>query len=105
MYEVTMTVLTNIIDEASCRAACGEARGALRATKSFDFVFMLHLMNRTKDLDILNAMDLVSSTKPLLQTFRGDDFIDFLMKVKSVCRNFDIIILLRIAGHNLNKVF
>ncbi|XP_057502711.1 uncharacterized protein LOC130786427 [Actinidia eriantha] len=80
-----------------------KAGGALIEVRSFDFIFILHLMHRImritdllcralqhKSLDILNAMDLVSTTKVLLQTLRQDGFNTLLMHVSSVCTQYDI---------------
>ncbi|XP_042441464.1 uncharacterized protein LOC122026815 [Zingiber officinale] len=72
---------------------------------SFDFVFILHLMNeimgitnilcqalQSKSQDIINVMELVLSTKNLLQHMRDNKWNDLLTKVKSFCelRNIDI---------------
>jgi len=43
-----------------------------------------------KSLDILNAMDLVSNTKALLQTLRDARFDLFLTNVQSVCTKYEI---------------
>nr|XP_017221579.1 PREDICTED: zinc finger MYM-type protein 1-like [Daucus carota subsp. sativus] len=81
----------------------GEARGSLKALKSFDFVFVLHLMHKimgitdllcralqSKSIDILNAMDLVATTKELLQSLRDEGFDILLDYVMSVCEKYDI---------------
>ncbi|KAK1387888.1 TTF-type domain-containing protein [Heracleum sosnowskyi] len=65
----------------------GEARGTIKAVKSFKFLFVLYLMHKimgitdllcralqSKSIDILNAMDLVATTKELLQSLRDDGF-------------------------------
>ncbi|XP_074580652.1 uncharacterized protein LOC141837084 [Curcuma longa] len=72
---------------------------------TFDFVFILHLMKeimeitdilcqalQSKSQDIINAMELVLSTKNLLQQMRDNKWNDLLAKVKSFCelRNIDI---------------
>ena len=61
----------------------GEARGSLKALKSFKFLFVLHFLHKimgitdllcralqTKSIDILNDMDLVATTKELLHSLR-----------------------------------
>ncbi|ESR64952.1 hypothetical protein CICLE_v10010270mg, partial [Citrus x clementina] len=71
-------------------------KGGYREMKSFEFVFILLLLNKvlrisdnlcrtlqTKSLDILNALNYVSSTKRLLQEFRDISF----------CEKYDITIL------------
>ncbi|GFY98023.1 subtilase family protein [Actinidia rufa] len=103
MYGATIKVLQTIVEEGSSNSIRGEAGGALIAMRSFDFIFILHLMHRImgitdllcrvlqhKSLDILNAMDLVSTTKALLQTLRQDGFDTLLMHVGSVCTQYDI---------------
>src|SRR5687767_2855898 len=79
-----------------------EANGAqtmLTVFKSFEFVFLLHLMNEifgyTNDLcnalqkreqDIVNAMDLLEFTKVELDVLRQDSrWQEFLTKVTSFC--------------------
>ena len=103
MYGATIKVLQTMVEEGSSNSIRGEAGGALIAVRSFDFIFILHLMHRImgitdllcralqhKSLDILNAMDLVSTTKALLQTLRQDGFNTLLMHVGSVCTQYDI---------------
>ena len=51
---------------------------------------MLCRVLQHKSLDILNAMNLVSSTKSLLQTLRVESFDYLLDHVKSVCMKFDV---------------
>ena len=74
----------------------GEAKEALQAIKSFEVVFILHLMNelmgitlmlcqklQSKSQDILNALGLVRSTKILFQELRQDGLDNFLKNVLS----------------------
>ncbi|XP_063949908.1 uncharacterized protein LOC135152749 [Daucus carota subsp. sativus] len=81
----------------------GEARGSLKALKSFKFLFVLHFMHKimgitdllcwelqTKSIDILNAMDLVATTKELLHSLRDSGFDVILYSVQSVCKKFGI---------------
>jgi hypothetical protein len=71
--------------------------------KSFEFIFILYLMHKIigstdllcralqqKSLDILNAMDLVSTTKALLRTLRDAGFDLLLANVQSVCTKYEI---------------
>ncbi|XP_057479268.1 uncharacterized protein LOC130766649 [Actinidia eriantha] len=103
MYGATIKVLQTMVQEGSSNSIRGETGGALIAVRFFDFIFILHLMHRimgitdllcqalqNKSLDILNAMDLVSTTKTLLQTLRQDGFNTLLMHVGSVCTQYDI---------------
>ena len=79
-----------------------EALGAqtmLEAFKSFEFVFMLHLMNeifgyrndlckalQKRNQDIVNAIDLLELTKVELQVLREDaGWKEFLENVTSFC--------------------
>ena len=97
MYGATIKVLENMVEEGTSNLMRGEAGGSLIAMRSFEFVFMLYLMHKImgitdllcralqqKYLDILNAMDLVSTTKELLQTLRVDGFDILLKHVKSI---------------------
>nr|KAJ0226357.1 hypothetical protein LSAT_V11C100018560 [Lactuca sativa] len=77
MFACTRVVLQGIIDDVSATySQCGDADPAFGYLKSFEFVFILHLikvvMGKTeilsqalqkKSQDILNAMELVSATK------------------------------------------
>ncbi|KAK1361766.1 TTF-type domain-containing protein [Heracleum sosnowskyi] len=88
----------------------GEARGTIKAVKSFKFLFVLYLMHKimgitdllcralqSKSIDILNAMDLVATTKELLQSLRDDGFDVLLHYV--ILMNF---MLKRIVEYNSN---
>jgi hypothetical protein len=80
MFGATISVLRNIAnDRLVLKYSRGDASGALRITVTFDFVFILLLMEnimkitdvlcqtlQKKNIDILNAMDSVSTTKVLL---------------------------------------
>ncbi|XP_057464982.1 uncharacterized protein LOC130754753 [Actinidia eriantha] len=91
-----------MVKEGSSNSIHGEAGSALIIVRSFDFIFILHLMHRIMgitdllcralqhSLDILNAMALISTIKALLQTLRQDSFNTLLMHVGSVCTQYDI---------------
>ncbi|XP_042419129.1 uncharacterized protein LOC122007336 [Zingiber officinale] len=102
-YNATINVLENIVANGSSTSMRGEAGSSLIVMKSFDFIFILHLMHKIigityllyralqqKYLDIINAMDLVSTTKALLLTLRNDGFDILLSYVKSFCTRLDI---------------
>jgi hypothetical protein len=68
-----------MVQERSSNSIREEVGGCLIVMKSFEFIFILYLMHKIigitnllcralqqKSLDILNAMDLVSTTKALL---------------------------------------
>ncbi|XP_023764862.1 uncharacterized protein LOC111913375 [Lactuca sativa] len=63
---------SGIIDDVSTTySQRGDADAAYYFLKSFEFVFILHLM-KEKSQDILNAMELVSATKESLNDFRNN---------------------------------
>jgi hypothetical protein len=84
MFGATVTVLCNIANDHSVsKYSRGDASGALRIIVTFDFVFILHLMEKImkitgvlcqslqkKNIDIFNAVDSVSTTKVLLDELR-----------------------------------
>ncbi|XP_052310914.1 uncharacterized protein LOC112327991 [Populus trichocarpa] len=74
MYGATITVLESMVQEGSSNSIRGEAGGCLIQ----------------KSLDILNAMDLVSTTKALLQTLRDAIFDLLLANVQFVCTKYKI---------------
>jgi len=78
-YGATITVFESMVQEGSSNSIRGEVGGCLIVMKSFEFIFILYLMHKIigitnllcralqqKSLDILNTMDLVSTTKTLL---------------------------------------
>ncbi|XP_004289450.1 PREDICTED: zinc finger MYM-type protein 1-like [Fragaria vesca subsp. vesca] len=90
-------VLINIIDEGKNTQA-GDADAAYESMTTYQFVFILHLMEdimentnelclalQSKSQDILNAMRLVSATKVFLQKLRDDGFDGIFSKAKSFC--------------------
>ncbi|XP_073057048.1 uncharacterized protein [Primulina eburnea] len=104
MFSASCTVLLKVMEDGllSQRA---DATSVYDEMTSFDFVFILHLMREIMEItdvlcqtlqrkspDILNAMELVSSTKKLLQELRDDKCDNLLEKVKSFCvaRNIDV---------------
>ena len=79
MFEATCLVLRSIIFYGASYAQWGDANAAYDGIISFEFVFILHLMNdimeithdlcqalQRKSQDIINAMHLVSTTKILI---------------------------------------
>lgn len=98
MYGATISVLESIIEEGNSSSLRGEATGCLIIMRSFDFIFTLHMMHKImgvtdllcralqhKSLDIVSAMDLVSTTKALLLTLREEGFDNLLAYVLSIC--------------------
>lgn len=103
MFGATLEVLRKMINDGPSRDMRGEAKSAYREMKSFEFVFILLLLHRVlgisdilcralqaKSLDILNALNYITSTKRLLQEFRDNGWDDFVRSVESFCGKHDI---------------
>jgi hypothetical protein len=103
MFGATIIVLESMVQEGSSNSIRGEAGGCLIVMKSFEFIFILYLMHKIigitdllyralqqKSLNILNTMNLVSTTKALLRTLRDAVFDLLLANVKSVCTQYEI---------------
>lgn len=84
----------------------GEARIMKKLVETFDFVFPLHLMLsllgitndlslalQRKDEDIVNAMDLVHTTRQRLQVIRDEGWESMINGVSSFCEARDISVL------------
>ncbi|XP_074328059.1 uncharacterized protein LOC141665970 [Apium graveolens] len=115
-FGLIINLLENINNcSSSSNSVHGEARGSLKALKSFDFLFVLYLMHKimgltnllcralqSKSINILNAMDLVATTKELLQSLRDEGFHIFLDYVTSLEElhyrfNDEVVQLLRLS--------
>lgn len=103
MFSATCEVLLNIIDDGTTHNQRGEAGSAYETMTSYYFVFIMHLMREILEItsmlcnalqiqsqDILNAMQLVSSTKSLLQKLRDDGWSNLVEKVRSFCGSVNI---------------
>ena len=104
MFGATISILRSVANDRSVsRYSRGDAGGALKIIISFDFVFILHLMEKImkitdvlchilqrKSLDILNALDSVSNTKRLLTSLREDGWEPLLAEVNSFCVKHEI---------------
>lgn len=104
MFGATVSVLRNIAhDHSVSKYSRGDASGALRMIITFDFVFILLMMEKImkitdvlcqtlqkKSIDILNAVDSVSNTKMLLGDLRNDGWEPLLQEVKSFCEKHEI---------------
>jgi len=103
LYPSIKKVLFRIGNESKGAKANG-AQTMLTVFKSFEFVFLLYLMNEifgyTNDLcnalqkreqDIVNAMDLLEFTKVELDVLRQDSgWQEFLTKVTSFCEKHNV---------------
>ncbi|KAL6621327.1 hypothetical protein ACP70R_033759 [Stipagrostis hirtigluma subsp. patula] len=104
MFAATISVLRNIANDRSVtQYSRGDAGGALRIIFTFDFVFILLMMEKImkitdvlcqtlqkKSIDILNAMNSVSNTKVLLGELRNEGWESLLEEVKSFCEKHEI---------------
>ncbi|KAK9057158.1 hypothetical protein SSX86_024525 [Deinandra increscens subsp. villosa] len=104
MYDASVIVLKRIQDDSSSRYnQRGDAYAAYGNLKSFEFVFILHLMKeimgktdalsqalQKKSQDILNAMDQVSVAKVSLDTMRNDGWDNFLKDVPFFCEKHQV---------------
>ncbi|KAJ4758267.1 zinc finger MYM-type-like protein [Rhynchospora pubera] len=107
LFDATVSVLRNLVSDGSLSYnARGDAGGCLKKLLSFDFVFIMHLMIeimaitddlchalQQKSLDILNAIDLVSTTKMLIQRLRDDGWELLLEKVNAFCLKHEVELL------------
>ncbi|XP_058755986.1 uncharacterized protein LOC131629208 [Vicia villosa] len=103
MYEATCTVSKKFAKEGLNYASRGDADSAYNHLKSFDFIFILHLMKEIMSVtnmlcqalqqqsqDVVNAMHLVCTTKTLIQELREDGWDKLFTCVKSFCEKHNI---------------
>ncbi|XP_059658799.1 uncharacterized protein LOC132305136 [Cornus florida] len=98
-------VLNNLIEDGCNYKIRGDADTAFNTLRLFQFVFILHLIKdimgitnilcqalQQKDQDIVNAMQLVSSTKQIILKLRENGWNNLLDIVKSFCEchNIDV---------------
>ncbi|XP_057734390.1 uncharacterized protein LOC130949770 [Arachis stenosperma] len=105
MYGATLTVLQKVIVDGSTYFQHGDADSGYNTLTLFEFVLILHLMKdimgitdilcqalQKQSQDIVNAVQLVHSTKTLIQSMRDDRWEELLKNVKSFCEQHDILI-------------
>ncbi|KAK3211958.1 hypothetical protein Dsin_016664 [Dipteronia sinensis] len=98
MFGPTCIVLESLIKNRLNTNIRGEPKGALKVIRSFEFVFILQLMNdvmgitdilcqalQRQSQDILNALHLVRYTKILLHELRQDGWGKFFSTLVSFC--------------------
>jgi hypothetical protein len=104
MFGAIISVLHKIANDGSVlKNSQGDASGALRIIVTFDFVFILLLMEmimkitdvlcqtlQKKNTDILNAADSVSTIKVLLGELQNNAWEPLLEEVKLFCGKHDI---------------
>ncbi|KAH1056689.1 hypothetical protein J1N35_034754, partial [Gossypium stocksii] len=98
----------------------GDAHNAYNRLRSFEFIFILHIMKEVLGItdnfcqalqrhsqDILNAMSLVLTTKDLIQKLRDDGWNELLKNVISFCETWELDFLdmnaQYVVGHSHNK--
>ena len=104
MFGATVSVLRSIANDRSVsKYYRRDASGALLIIVPFDFMFILLLMEKImkitdvlcqtlqkKSIDILNAVDSVSTTKVLLGELRNNGWEPLLKEVKLFCGKHEI---------------
>lgn len=103
LFDSTSSVLKNMMDNGLNGKIRGEALGTFKALRSFDFVFCLLLLAKTMGItnalckslqeqsqEIINDMNLVSSTKGRLEKLREGGWVDFFATVVSFCDTYKI---------------
>ncbi|XP_074323448.1 uncharacterized protein LOC141660368 [Apium graveolens] len=104
MYTAVGKFILDLSTNGSTNAIRGGATREYIHMRSFDFIFLLHLMQKTmgitnmlckalqeKPQDIINAMSLVSTIKTLLEKFRAEGWDDFVTEVLSFFTKQDIL--------------
>ncbi|TYG89641.1 hypothetical protein ES288_A12G116100v1 [Gossypium darwinii] len=102
MYNAISAILKNLKNTASNYSQRGDAHNAYNRLRSFEFIFILHVMKEVlgitdnlcqalqrRSQDILNAMSLVLKTKDLIQKLRDDGWNEFLKNMISFCETSD----------------
>ncbi|TYH00258.1 hypothetical protein ES288_A10G260000v1 [Gossypium darwinii] len=102
MYNATSTILENLKNTTSNYSQRGDAHNAYNRLRSFEFIFILHVMKKIlgktdnlcqalqrRSQDILNAMSLVLTTKDLIQKLKDDGWNELLKNVISFCETSD----------------
>ncbi|XP_021806530.1 uncharacterized protein LOC110750491 [Prunus avium] len=102
MYDAVCTALENIKKDGSIGSLRGEATGGYNAIRQFEFVFILHLLQEIilidifcrelqhKSQDIVNAMNVVGTTKDVLGKLILNGWETFIGKVDLFCKKHDI---------------
>ncbi|KAI3830206.1 hypothetical protein L1987_04340 [Smallanthus sonchifolius] len=103
LYPSVIDVLEYIETSAEIGAHRSQANGLQIYMKTFNFIFYLHLMKhilgvtntlcealQRKNQDILNAVELVRSTKEELHRYRLEGFDSLLKDVTSFCDKYEI---------------
>ncbi|XP_019438936.1 PREDICTED: zinc finger MYM-type protein 1-like [Lupinus angustifolius] len=105
MYNATCVVLLKIIDNGSSSLKRVDADVAYNTMTSFEFILILHMMKeimgitdclcqalQLKSQDIVNAMQLVRTTKELIQKLTDGGWQSLLKTITLFCEQHDIYI-------------
>ncbi|XP_040931862.1 uncharacterized protein [Gossypium hirsutum] len=103
MYNATSIILENLRNTASNYSQRGDAHNAYNRLRSFEFIFILHVMKEVlgitdnlcqalqrRSQDILNTISLVLTTKDLIQKLRDDGWNELLKNVISFCETSEL---------------
>ncbi|KAH7663320.1 Ribonuclease H-like protein [Dioscorea alata] len=85
MWESVLEVLENVCNDGNVAKQRGISSELIQRMESFEFIFILHLMIKQKDQNIVNAMGLIVTMKELMQDLRENGWGTFLEEVKSFC--------------------
>ncbi|XP_024979792.1 zinc finger MYM-type protein 1-like [Cynara cardunculus var. scolymus] len=104
LFPEVIQVLEYVEDDGDNGASRLQARGLLSYLKTFEFVFYMHLIStilgltnslsqalQRKDEDILEAIDLIGTTKGQLQMLRENRFDQVFKKCYSFCDKYKIV--------------
>ncbi|KAK8365892.1 hypothetical protein V6Z11_A02G084100 [Gossypium hirsutum] len=102
MYSVTSTVLKNLKNTTSNYYQRGDVHNAYNRLRSFEFIFILHMMKEVLGItdnlcqalqrryqDILNATSLILTTEDLIQNLRDDGWNELLKNLQEVKSRFN----------------
>ena len=106
MFNTSCSVLNIVSNDGANYSQRDDADAAYMVKTSFEFILILHFMKdimgitnmlcqilQQKSVDILNAMNQVSTTQSFLQKRREDGWESLLATIKSFCEKHDIDIL------------
>jgi hypothetical protein len=105
LFNPTCDVILRIIYEETTSSQRAETDSVHQAITLFEFVLILHLLkeimqitdyyvkNCNQNLNILNIMHLVSSTKVYIQQYRDNKWDALLANLKSFCEKHKIDVL------------
>ncbi|XP_071722835.1 uncharacterized protein [Rutidosis leptorrhynchoides] len=105
MFSATCEILMIIIDDGATSTQRANADTTYEVLTSYEFVFTLHLVMKVleitdllcrtlqlKSQDILNIMDVVKSTKTMIQELRDKRWDDLIKNVNTFCDSVSIVV-------------